>query len=345
MKNRFALTSYLYDLPEDLIAQYPCHPRDASRLLVVERDTEKIYEMPFKELCHYLEKGDSLVFNDTKVIPSRLIGQRLSGGKAEVFLLKKISSHQWEALVKPGKKMGIGTRVYFGDGFFCEVIDIHANGQRLVQLEYTGSIEEAIEKFGHVPLPYYMRRESLNEVDKERYQTVYAQNPGSVAAPTAGLHFTDEMVSHLVDKGVLIDKITLHIGLGTFLPVKTEDIRHHQMHEEIFEITETTAQNLNARNPSRKQICVGTTTCRALESAASPEGCIQSGKYHTNIFIHPGYKFKYVKNLLTNFHQPGSSLIILVSTFASHELIQNAYQKAVKDRYRFLSYGDAMLIL
>ena len=225
------------------------------------------------------------------------------------------------------------------------MIDIHANGQRLVQLEYTGSIEEAIEKFGHVPLPYYMRRESLNEVDKERYQTVYAQNPGSVAAPTAGLHFTDEMVSHLVDKGVLIDKITLHIGLGTFLPVKTEDIRHHQMHEEIFEITETTAQNLNARNPSRKQICVGTTTCRALESAASPEGCIQSGKYHTNIFIHPGYKFKYVKNLLTNFHQPGSSLIILVSTFASHELIQNAYQKAVKDRYRFLSYGDAMLIL
>lgn len=345
MKNRFALKSYLYDLPEDLIAQYPCHPRDASRLLVVERDTEKIYEMPFRELCHYLEKGDSLVFNNTKVIPSRLIGQRLSGGKAEVFLLKKISSNNWVALVRPGKKMGIGTRVYFGDGFFCEVIDIIANGQRLVHLEYSGCIEEALEKFGHVPLPHYMRRESINEIDKDRYQTVYAQYPGSVAAPTAGLHFTDEMLKHLIDKGVLIDKITLHIGLGTFLPVKTEDIRFHQMHEEIFEISETTAENLNSRPSCRKQICVGTTTCRALESAASSEGFIQKGKYQTSIFIHPGYKFKYVKNLLTNLHQPGSSLIILVSTFASHELIHNAYQKAIKDRFRFLSYGDAMLIL
>lgn len=345
MEPYYSLKHYLYDLPEELIAKFPCEPRDASRLLVVDRKTENMFEIPFYELSDFLNKEDSLVFNNSKVLPSRLIGTRQGGGKAEVFLIKRLPQGTWEALVKPGKKLGIGNRVTFGDGFSCEVTDLTPEGLRIVQFDFKGSIEEALEKFGHVPLPPYMRREDIPEIDKIRYQTVYAKHPGSVAAPTAGLHFSDDLLHKLDLKGVYKDTITLHVGLGTFLPVKSEDIREHQMHYETFEITSETALRLNNRNKEHRQICVGTTSCRALESASLPEGIIQSGKYDTNIFIHPGYKFKYVKHLLTNFHQPGSSLLMLVSAFATYDLIKEAYARAIKDRFRFLSYGDAMLIL
>lgn len=345
MENLYSLKHYLYDLPEELIAQYPCDPRDASRLLVIERKTGKMYEMVFRELYDLLQKGDSLVFNDTKVIPSRLIGTRASGGKSEVFLSKRRPEGTWEALVRPGKKLGIGSKIIFGDGFTCEVIEILPNGIRVVHFEFKGNVDEAIEQFGHIPLPPYMRRDAIPEIDKISYQTVYAQHPGSVAAPTAGLHFTEALLQRLEDKGISKEKITLHVGLGTFLPVKVEDIREHKMHHETFSITSETAKHLNNRLQDRLQICVGTTSCRALETASTPDGTIQAGKYDTNIFIHPGYAFKHVKHLLTNFHQPGSSLLMLVCAFASHELMMEAYAKAIKERFRFLSYGDAMLIL
>lgn len=345
MENLYSLSQYLYDLPKELIAQYPCEPRDASRLLVIERKTGNMYEMLFRELYDFLQKGDSLAFNDTKVLPSRLIGIRPSGGKAEIFLSKRRPEGTWEALVKPGKKLGIGSKVLFGDGFACEIVDILADGIRVVHFDFKGNIDEAIEQFGHVPLPSYMHREAIPELDKARYQTVYAQNPGSVAAPAAGLHFTEELLQKLENKGISKEKITLHIGLGTFLPVKVEDIRQHKMHHETFTISDETAKHLNNRALNKHQICVGTTTCRALETAVDSNGTIQAGSYDTNIFIHPGYTFKYVRHLLTNFHQPGSSLLMLVSAFASPELIKEAYSKAIKERFRFLSYGDSMLIL
>lgn len=304
-----------------------------------------MYEMPFHELTELLQKGDSLVFNDSKVIPSRLIGTRPGGGKAEVFLSKRRPDDTWEALVKPGKKLGIGKKIIFGDGFSCEVMDILPDGQRIVHFDFKGDIDEALEKFGHVPLPLYIRRADIPELDRLRYQTVYAQHPGSVAAPTAGLHFTERMLNKLENKGITADRITLHVGLGTFLPVKAEDIRGHKMHQETFSISKETAERLNNRLNNKLQICIGTTTCRALESAANAKGIIQAGRYDTDIFIHPGYTFKYVRHLLTNFHQPGSSLLMLVSAFASYELLMEAYNKAIKDRFRFFSYGDAMLIL
>ena len=344
-KDLFSLNSYLYDLPAELIAQYPIEPRDASRLLVVDRKTGKMEEMVFHELADFLQKGDSLVFNDTKVFPSRLIGSRPQGGKAEIFLTKRRPDGTWEALVKPGKKIGIGRKILFGDGFSCEVLGILPDGIRIIHLEFKGSLDEAIEQFGQVPLPPYMKREAIPELDKLRYQTVYAQEKGSQAAPTAGLHFTEQLLEKLESKGVTLDKITLHVGLGTFLPVKTEDIRQHKMHAEPFSISPETAARLNSRPQNKLQICVGTTTCRALESAATAQGIIMPGQYETSIFIHPGYKFKYVQQMLTNFHQPGNSLLMLVSAFASYELIMEAYAKAIKDRFRFLSYGDAMLIL
>lgn len=345
VEDLYSLNNYLYELPQELIAPFPCEPRDHSRLLVVEQKTGRFHEMVFHDLVDFLQTGDSLVFNDTKVFPSRLLGVRPTGGKAEIFLTKRLQNDTWESLVRPGKKIGIGSKVIFGDGFFCEVIDILPNGMRIVKLEFAGPLEEALEKFGHIPLPPYMQRAVIPEFDKIRYQTVYAQQSGSVAAPTAGLHFTEDMLEKLMNKGIIINKITLHVGSGTFLPVKTEDIRDHKMHVEVFTISTDTAENLNNRAKEKLQICVGTTTCRTLESAVTSEGIIQPGHYETEIFIYPGYKFKYVKSLLTNFHQPGSSLLMLVSAFASFELIKEVYAKAIRDRYRFLSYGDAMLIL
>lgn len=341
----YSLDQYHYDLPQELIAQYGCEPRDQSRLLVVERKTGNMYEMVFRELTDFLQKQDSLIFNDTKVFPARLIGSRSGGGKAEVFLLRKRGEDTWEALVQPGKKLSIGSKVIFGDGLSCEILEILPEGIRIVNFNFKGDIDTALEKFGHVPLPQYIRRQDLPEIDKARYQTIYAMHSGSVAAPTAGLHFTEEMLKIFENKGIHKNKITLHVGLGTFLPVKTEDIREHKMHMESFSISAETAKELNHRPDNALQICVGTTTCRALESASTEEGILKPGNYETDIFIFPGYKFKYVKNLLTNFHQPGSSLLMLVSAFASRELIMEAYAKAIKERFRFLSYGDAMLIL
>lgn len=341
----YSLQPYLYDLPEDLIAQYPCEPRDSSRLLIVERKTGQMQEIVFHELSDFLEKGDRLVFNDTKVFPSRLLGTRPSGGKAEVFLTKQRSDRTWEAMVKPGKKLVLGSKVVFGDGFSCEIIEILPNGLRVVHFDFNGDLSAALEKFGQIPLPPYMKRSAIPELDKVSYQTVYAQHSGSLAAPTAGLHFTDSLLNQLDRKGIIRENITLHVGLGTFLPVKTDDIREHKMHFETFTISSKTSENLNNYPTTKRQICVGTTTCRALESAATVEGFIQPGKYETDIFIYPGYTFKYVKHLLTNFHQPGSSLLMLVCAFASPELIKEAYAKAIKERFRFFSYGDAMLIL
>lgn len=341
----YSLENYFYELPPELIAHYPCHPRSASRLLVIERKTGRMHEMMFHDLTHFLEKGDSLIFNDSKVFPSRLLGNRPSGGKAEVLLIKKTSEGTWEALVKPGKKLGIGSKVIFGDGFSCEIVDVLPDGRRIVHLDFKGDINEALDQFGHIPLPVYIRRPDIPEVDKISYQTVYAKNPGSVAAPTAGLHFTQEMLNELGQKGISQHHLTLHVGLGTFLPVKAENIREHKMHVETFSISKETADQLNNKSKDKRNICVGTTTCRALESVANNEGIIQAGLFDTDIFIYPGYKFKYVNHLLTNFHQPGSSLLMLVCAFAGYELIMEAYQKAIKERFRFFSYGDAMLIL
>lgn len=341
----FSLSSYHYELPEDLIAQYPCNPRDSSRLMIIERSSGSISEVTFRDLIDLMEPQDSLVFNDSKVFPSRLIGYRKSGGKAEVFLTKKRNDGSWEALVRPGRKLLLGATVEFGENFSCEIIEILEGGGRVVRFSYEGDFEQALNLYAQIPLPLYIRREVDPSIDLNAYQTVYAENVGSVAAPTAGLHFTEELLARLKEKGVIQTKATLHVGLGTFQPVKTDDIRDHLMHTEPFTITSDAADQLNSRVIGKKQICVGTTCCRMLESAAAQDGFIKQGQYSTNIFIYPGYQFKYVQSLLTNFHLPGSSLLMLVCAFAGYDLTMEAYSKAVKDKYRFFSYGDAMLII
>jgi len=340
----YLLSSYQFDLPKELIAQHPCQPRDHSRLMIVDRAKESLTEIPFFELPHLLEKGDSLVFNNTKVIPARLIGKRLSGGSAEVFLKMKRQDGTWEVLVKPGKQLVAGAKVIFSDSFSCEITEVLSEGCRYVRFFHEGDFEQVLAQYGQIPLPKYIKREPNFQEDGESYQTVYATCPGAVAAPTAGLHFTQPLLNQLSQKGVEQIQITLHVGLGTFLPIKVSDIREHQMHQESFVITPQAAEQLNLKNTG-KQICVGTTSCRALEAAAALSSVINAGEYATDIFISPGYQFRRVTSLLTNFHLPGSSLLILVSTFAGHELIKEAYQKAVKERFRFFSYGDAMLIL
>lgn len=341
----YALSSYQYHLPSELIAQYPCTPRDSSRLMVVNRQSGNISEMVFRDIIDLLNPGESLVFNDTKVIPSRLIGTRKGGGVSEVFLTNQRAPSVWEAMVKPGKKLIIGSTVTFGPDFSCEVIEILPDGRRVVQFRHSDSFESMLSKYGKMPLPSYIKREAEKEMDDERYQTVYAAKPGALAAPTAGLHFTDELMQRLQNKQIDKTTVTLHVGLGTFLPVKVEDIRLHQMHSERCVITSEAAQKLNARLSGKKQICVGTTCLRTLESIADESGLIVPGEFETRAFIYPGYRFKYVNHLLTNFHLPGSTLLMLVSAFAGRELIREAYEKAVKDRFRFFSYGDAMLIL
>lgn len=338
------LKAYHYELQEELIAQYPCTPRDRSRLMIVERSTGKISEMVFQELYDFLDKGDSLVFNDTKVIPARLMGKRESGGGAEVFLTKRLTKDTWEALTRPAKKLGEGSIVQFGESFSCKIIEVLPGGLRKIQFQYDGDFEKHLAHFGKIPLPHYIRREPEIVVDSERYQTIFASQPGAVAAPTAGLHFTQELLDRFTAKEVNQTYLTLHVGLGTFLPVQTEDIRDHHMHSETFVINSETSKQLNVRQDGKRQICVGTTCCRALESAMQ-NGNFEPGEYETDIFIYPGYKFKYVQSLLTNFHLPGSTLLMLVSAFGGYDLIMEAYAKAVKERYRFYSYGDAMLIL
>lgn len=350
-KDLYALSSYQYALPEELIAQIPCDPRDSSRLMVIHKDSGNITEMVFRDLAGFLERGDGLIFNDSRVIPSRLIGRRnRMGSKTEVFLTRRHADSTWSALVRPGKKLPPGSSVEFNENLSCKVMEVLANGERRIQFHCQGNLEQLLEQCGQVPLPHYIRRQADAD-DVSRYQTVYAANPGSVAAPTAGLHFTEDLLRQFTEKGVSQTRLTLHVGVGTFRPVRTDDIRAHLMHPERCIISPEAAQTINeAAASNKRQICVGTTCCRMLETAAAEASVakgsvIRPGEYDTDIFIYPGYSFRYVKNLLTNFHLPGSTLLMLVCAFAGYELMMEAYAKAVRDRYRFFSYGDAMLII
>ena len=337
-------SDFYYDLPEELIAQDPLEDRSASRLMVLDKNTGKIQHHIFKEIVHYLNPGDCLVINDTKVIPARLYGTKVgTDAKIEVLLLKRKENNIWETLVKPGKKAKIGTRISFGDGLLMgEVVDIVEEGNRLIQFSYDGIFEEILDKLGQMPLPPYITHQLK---DKNRYQTVYAKHNGSAAAPTAGLHFTPELLEEIKAKGVNIAHVTLHVGLGTFRPVKVEDVTQHHMHSEFYVVEEDQAALINeTKKKGGKIISVGTTSLRTLESASSEEGILKAGSGWTDIFIYPGYRFKIVDRLITNFPLPESTLIMLVSALAGKEHIMEAYEEAVKDKYRFFSFGDAMFI-
>lgn len=342
-KDLYRLESYHFDLPKELIAQHPIATRDHSRLMVIERETGQITEMIFRDLVDFLNKGDLLICNDTKVIPARLIGKRKGGGISEVFLVRHLQETTWEVLVRPGRKLPVGSHVTFGPDFYCEILDVLPDGNRHVQFHCQGDFDQLLNKYGKMPLPHYMQREA-NASDLERYQTVYAVNKGALAAPTAGLHFTEEMMQILSRKMIYQTNVTLHVGLGTFRPVQTEDIRQHTMHTERAIISPESALMIN-QQIGKRRICVGTTSCRAMEAAAAKTGLVEAGEFDTNIFIYPGYHFKSVRGLLTNFHLPQSSLLMLVCAFAGYDLMMEAYAKAVKERFRFFSYGDAMLII
>lgn len=333
-----------FDLPEELIAQDPLEDRSSSRLLVLDRETGKTEHHVFREIIDYLETGDCLVINDTKVIPARLIGSKIgTDAKIEVLLLKRKENDVWETLVKPGKKAKIGTRISFGDGLLVgEVVDIVEEGNRLIHFEYEGIFEEILDRLGQMPLPPYITHQLE---DKNRYQTVYAKHSGSAAAPTAGLHFTPELLKKIEEKGVQIARVTLHVGLGTFRPVKVDNILEHHMHSEFYQIEEEAAEKINtAKANGKRVIAVGTTSCRTIESAAKEDGTIAPVSGWTDIFIYPGYQFKVLDCLITNFHLPESTLVMLVSALAGREHVLNAYEEAIKERYRFFSFGDAMFI-
>jgi S-adenosylmethionine:tRNA ribosyltransferase-isomerase len=340
----FSLESYQFPLPEELIAQFPCTPRDSSRLLILNRAKGTMEECVFRDIVDFLNPHDKLIFNNTKVIPARLYGVRPTGGNVEILLHRVRSDGVWEAMVRPGKKLQIGAMVIFGEDFFCTIEEVLPSGLRLVRFNQVDHFSEKLKKYGQMPLPHYIKRDAQASFDDERYQTVYAENPGAVAAPTAGLHFTKEVLEKLHAKGVASDFLTLHVGLGTFKPVQVQDIREHPMHSEQVVISQRFAEYMNGSRQGR-EICVGTTSCRAIESTAQEDGAIQAGVYDTNIFIYPGYRFKRVDHLLTNFHLPGSTLLMLVCALGGYELVMEAYRKAVKDRFRFFSYGDAMLIV
>ncbi len=335
---------FYYDLPQELIAQDPLKDRAGSRLLILEKQTGQIQHRHFQEITEYLRPGDCLVLNNTKVIPARLIGEKEgTGAKIELLLLKRKENDIWETLVKPGKKAKPGTVLSFGGGLLKgEIVEVVEDGNRLVQFRYDGIFEELLDQLGQMPLPPYITH-SLE--DKNRYQTVYAKYDGSAAAPTAGLHFTPELLKEIQDMGVTIAEVTLHVGLGTFRPVKVEDVQDHHMHSEYYQITEETADLINrTRETGGRIICVGTTSCRTIESAASPQGILKASSGWTDIFIYPGYQFKVLDGLITNFHLPESTLLMLVSALAGREHILSAYQEAVRKSYRFFSFGDAMFI-
>ncbi|MBQ3478499.1 MAG: tRNA preQ1(34) S-adenosylmethionine ribosyltransferase-isomerase QueA [Clostridia bacterium] len=336
------LSDFMYDLPEERIAQTPVEPRDHSRLMVIHRDTGEIEHRHFYDIIEYLNPGDCLVINETKVIPARLYGERPTGGACEVLLLKQLGPKRWETLVRPGKKLKPGAEVVFGDGRLrCTVVETTDVGGRIVEFECEGSFEAALDALGEMPLPPYIH-EKLE--DRDRYQTVYAKQDGSAAAPTAGLHFTPELMDRIRQKGVDIVPVLLHVGLGTFRPVKVENIEEHEMHSEYFEVTPQAAERINAaRQSGGRIIAVGTTSVRTLESAAE-DGRLVAKRGDTNIFIKPGYRFQLVDALITNFHLPGSTLIMLVSALWDRERILAAYRIAVEEEYRFFSFGDAMLI-
>lgn len=335
---------FYYELPEELIAQDPLEDRSSSRLLVLDKESGAVSHHVFKDVIDYLNEGDCLVINDTKVLPARLIGAKVgTDAKIEVLLLKRKENNIWETLVKPGKKAKIGTKISFGDGLLMgEVVDIVEEGNRLIQFAYEGIFEEILDQLGQMPLPPYITH---HLEDKNRYQTVYAEHTGSAAAPTAGLHFTPELLEKIKKKGVDIARVTLHVGLGTFRPVKVDEITDHHMHSEFFQIEEEAATKINrAKDTGKKVICVGTTSCRTVESAADETGHLKACSGWTEIFIYPGYQFKVLNSLITNFHLPESTLVMLVSALAGREHVLAAYEEAVKERYRFFSFGDAMLI-
>ena len=341
---------FYYDLPQELIAQDPLEDRASSRLMHIDRKTGEYTHETFRNVINYLNPGDCLVINDTKVIPARLFGVRIGEkgelltGKIEILLLKRRENNIWETLVKPGKKCKPGTKLSFGDGILkAEILDVVEEGNRLIQFRYEGIFEEILDRLGQMPLPPYITHELK---DKNRYQTVYAKNQGSAAAPTAGLHFTKELLNEIEKKGVIIAHVTLHVGLGTFRPVKVENVLEHHMHSELIIVEEKEAVKINgARKNGGRIIAVGTTSCRTLESASDDNGIIHSGSKWTDIFIYPGYRFKITEGLITNFHLPESTLLMLVSAFAGKENIMKAYEEAVKERYRFFSFGDAMVLI
>lgn len=336
------LSDFDYELPEERIAQFPCEPRDHSRLLKVNMDTGELTHQHFYDLLDDVETGDLLVFNDTRVIPARLIGAKPTGGKVEVFLLTRLDADRWEVLVKPGKKARIGQEIIFSEELRCVVEDNTDFGGRIVRFQYEGIFEEILDRLGETPLPPYIKEKLA---DKERYQTVYARENGSAAAPTAGLHFTKEMLEKLKDKGVNLAFVTLHVGLGTFRPVNVENILEHVMHKEYYSVSAEAAEAIRrTREAGGRVIAVGTTAVRTLESASEEDGTITPKTGWTQIFIYPGYRFKVVDALVTNFHLPKSTLLMLVSALSSRELMLKAYKVAVEEKYRFFSFGDAMFL-
>ena len=337
------ISDFDYFLPEEQIAQVPADPRDSSRMMVLSPQTQSIEHRHFYQLDEYLTDGDVLIFNDTRVIPARLIGVRQpTGGKAEVFLLRQLERDRWEVLVKPGKKMRVGSVITFGHELSCEVLAYTDFGGRIVKFSYEGIFEEILDRLGTMPLPPYIH-ETLE--DPERYQTIYSREKGSAAAPTAGLHFTESLMDRLRKKGVRLGFVTLHVGLGTFRPVQVDEIEDHVMHSEFYSIPTETADLIRmAKQEGRRVVAVGTTSIRTLESAAVDHGMIEEKRGQTNIFIYPGYQFKIVDAVITNFHLPKSTLIMLVSAFAGREFTLQAYRTAVEENYRFFSFGDAMLI-
>ncbi len=334
---------FWYDLPEELIAQTPLAQRDSSRLLALDRATGKISHKHFYDILDYLQPGDCLVMNDSRVLPARLLGHRPTGGAVEVLLLRDLGSKCWECLCKPGRKMQVGSEVIFGNGELTATVrEVKEDGNRIVEFHYYGIFLEVLERLGKMPLPPYIKAELA---DQERYQTVYSKEVGSAAAPTAGLHFTDDLLKKIREKGVNTAFVTLHVGLGTFRPVKAQEVTEHRMHAELCMISAETAEILNeTKEKGGRIICVGTTSCRTLESLVKEDGSFEAASRWTEIFIYPGYTFKAMDGLITNFHLPESTLVMLVSAFAGREKVLHAYNEAVKERYRFFSFGDAMFI-
>ena len=341
----FKTSDYYYDLPKEYIAQDPLTDRSSSKLLLLDRNSGEIRHKSFCDIADLIEPGDCLVLNDTKVIPARLLGTKAdTGASVEVFLLKRLDEHRWETLVRPGKKLKKGAEVLFGDGLLkAHIEDILGDGNRIVRFDYEGIFEELLDALGEMPLPPYITHKLE---DRNRYQTVYARYDGSAAAPTAGLHFTEELLGKLEVKGTKLCYVTLHVGLGTFRPVKCENITEHHMHTESYSVSPEAAEKINTAKASGKRvICVGTTSCRTIESAASDEGIVRPGAGETGIFIYPGYRFKVMDGLITNFHLPESTLLMLVSAFATREKVLAAYEEAKREGYRFFSFGDAMAVL
>ncbi len=338
------VSDFYFELPEELIAQYPLEKRDSSRLMVLDKETGEIEHRKFHDILEYLNEGDTLVLNNTRVLPARLIGEKEeTGGKIEFLLLKRIEGDKWECLAKPGRKAKVGTVFTFGEGKLKAIVrEIGEEGNRIIEFKYDGIFEQVLDELGQMPLPPYIH-EKLE--DKERYQTVYSKEKGSAAAPTAGLHFTEELLKEIKAKGVNIAYLTLHVGLGTFRPVKVDDVNNHVMHSEYYHLDKENAELINkTKEDGKRVIAVGTTSSRTLETIGDENGRVREQSGWTDIFIYPGYKFKIVDNLITNFHLPESTLIMLVSALAGQDNIMNAYNTAVKEKYRFFSFGDSMFI-